>query len=286
MILPREFPQLEKLLEQMDARLPPFPPPRVEIDGELTGSVRVHPADFSANDEIPILKNRKVLLYLQDARAYYARWGSYPKYHVVVCETLQKMRRDGHYDDYYATRRTDGKFLVYLSHSDELTPFELVVCRNCLTELVRRHGAEVFPTDPREFPLADWFEIFDGHHESTPTASSHATFDYSSEAWRERSRACREEADWLCEQCGIDLESAPHLLHAHHRWGTRYNNPGDLEALCIGCHAEQPGFEHQTLKCYPDYLQFMDRYGEEWRTRFESNPRVQHPPRIHRQYAT
>lgn len=292
MKLPREFPQLGKLLEQMEAELPPFPPPpvfpppRTEIDTELAGSVPVSRENFSVDDKIPILKNRKVLLYLQDAKTYYTRWGSYPKYHVVDCKTLQKMRQDGHYDDYYATRRTDGKFLVYLSDSDELTPFELVVCRNCLTKLAQQYGAGVFLTEPKKFPLADWLETFDGHHRSTPAGSSHATFDYSSEAWRERSRSCRERAEWQCEQCGIDLESAPHLLHAHHKWGTEYNKPEDLKALCIGCHAEQPGSEHQTLKSYPDYLQFMERFGEEWQSRSKSNSRIQRPPRIHGQYAT
>lgn len=292
MKLPREFPQLRKLLEQMEAELPPFPPPpvfpppRAEIDDALIDSVRVNPKDFRADGEIPILKNRKVLLYLQDARAGYAKFGSYPKYHVVHCLTLQGMQANNQYHRYSATRRSDGKFLVYLSYSDELTPFELVVCKNCLTKLAQQYGAGVFPTEPKEFPLADWLETFDGHYRSTPTGSSHATFDYSSEAWRERSRTCRERAGWQCEQCGIDLESAPHLLHAHHKWGTRYNNPEDLKALCIGCHAEEPGSEHQTLKSYPDYLQFMERYGAKWRAHIKSNPQVPHPPRIHGQYAT
>ena len=276
----------------MEAELPPFPPPPVfppprdEIDTELVGSMPVSRENFSTDDKIPILKNRKVLLYLQDAGTYYARYESYPKYHVVDCKTLQNMRRDGNYDNFCATRRTDGKFLVYLSDSAELTPFKLVVCKNCLTKLAQQYGAGVFDTDPKKFPLADWLETFDGHHRSTPTGSSHATFDYSSEAWRERSRACREKADWQCEECGLDLELAPHLLHAHHKWGTRYNCREDLRALCIGCHAEQSGSEHQTLKSYPDYLQFMDRFGAKWRARFKPNPQVPHPPRIHGQYAT
>lgn len=292
MKLPREFPQLGKLLEQMEAELPPFPPPpvfpppRAEIDDALIGSVPVRREDFSADGEIFILQNRKVLLYLQDAGTYYARWQSYPKYHVVHCLTLQGMQANNQYHRYSATRRSDGKFLVYPHYSNELTPVELVVCKNCLTKLVRQYGTGVFPPEPEEFPLADWFETFDGHHRSTPAGSSHATFDYSSDAWRERSRSCRERAEWQCEQCGIDLESAPHLLHAHHKWGTEYNKPEDLKALCIGCHAEQPGSEHQTLKSYPDYLQFMERFGEEWQSRSKSNSRIQRPPRIHGQYAT
>ena len=278
MKLPREFPQLGKLLEQMEAELPPFPPPpvfpppRTEIDDALIGSVPVHREDFSADGEIPILKNRKVILYLQDARPVFAKFGSYPKYHVVHCATLQDMQAKNQYHRYSATRRSDGKFLVYPHYSDELTPSELDVCKNCLTKLAQQYGAGVFPTDPKKFPLADWLETFD-------------PFDYSSEAWRERSRACRERAEWQCKRCGIDLESAPHLLHAHHKWGTRYNNPEDLKALCIGCHAEEPGSEHQTLKSYPDYLQFMERFGEEWESG-KPNLQVQHPPRIHGQYAT
>ena len=50
---------------------------------------------------------------------------------------------------------------------------------------------------------------------------------------------------------------------------------------CMGCHVEEPGSEHQTLKSYPDYLQFMERFGEEW-----ESGKPKHPPRIHGQYAT
>ena len=285
MKLPREFPQLGKLLEQMAAELPPFPPPpvfpppRAEIDDALIGSVRVHREDFSTDSEIPILKNRKVILYLQDAKTYYAKYESYPKYHVVHCSTLQDMQAKNQYHRYSATRRSDGRFLVRLSASGELTPHELILCQNCLGKLNERYGGEIFPKNRRAFPLADWLETFDASDES-------ASFNYLSRDWRERSQVCRKGVDWKCEQCGIDLKSAHHLLHAHHKWGTLYNNPEDLKALCIGCHAEQPGSEHQMLKSYPDYLQFMERFGEEWQSRSKSNSRIQRPPRIHGQYAT
>ena len=98
--------------------------------------------------------------------------------------------------------------------------------------------------------MADWLEPF---------------FDYSSEDWQRRSENCREEANWTCQECGINLKSNPRLLHAHHEWGTKFNNPQDLIALCIGCHAEQPRGGHRTLKYYPDYEEFMRKYGEEWK---------------------
>ena len=48
-------------------------------------------------------------------------------------------------------------------------------------------------------------------------------------------------------------------------WGIKFNDPEDLIALCIGCHAKQRGGGHRMLKYYPDYQEFMSKYGEEWR---------------------
>ena len=97
--------------------------------------------------------------------------------------------------------------------------------------------------------MADWLEPF---------------FDYSSDEWKERSQTCREKANWTCQECGTNLKSDSHFLHAHHKWGTKYDDPEDLIALCIGCHAKQDGGGHRMLKYYPDYEEFMGKYGDEW----------------------
>ena len=90
-------------------------------------------------------------------------------------------------------------------------------------------------------------------------------FDYESIWWTTLSTLYREQQNWQCEgeTCGLSLHKHKHYLHTHHIWGPRLSTPEDLKALCIGCHAEQPGHAH--LKEESDYKSFMKRYGKKWR---------------------
>ncbi|MCY3549717.1 MAG: hypothetical protein OXH39_04600 [Candidatus Poribacteria bacterium] len=91
------------------------------------------------------------------------------------------------------------------------------------------------------------------------------SFDYHSTAFRKLSHRVRKSANWRCEQCGINLSNDHLYLDAHHIWGTQYNSLSDIEALCIGCHAEQPGNGHLLLKNELRYQEFMRRYGKRWK---------------------
>lgn len=238
----------------MDARSEPD----LDMKMRLVG-VTVTKNDFEIDDEIPIVQNRKVVLYIREPRNFH-KYRTLPKYHILHCSTLKDMQKKGDYHKYYATRRMDGMFPVKLSDKDPLELRKLTLCFNCLKKLREDYGWNVFPADPEKFPLEDWFEPF---------------FDYSSEDWKKRSQACRESANWTCQKCGINLESKPHLLHAHHKYGTKFGDPTDLIALCIGCHAEQSGGGHRVLKHYSDYQEFMREYGSERISYLNSIPEVE-----------
>lgn len=256
MNLPKEFPELKALLEKMSAPFRKFEP-LIEIQG----SVRVTPDEYDVIDEvIPIVQNRKAVLYLEDAWKIYRQYNDYPKYHVLHCRTLQKMQRYGRYANYHASTRTDGRFLVKLSADEERSLFELDLCRNCLNMLKEQYGTDVFPNDPKEFPLADWFETIENAEEFDQINRSDGSFDYLSNGWKDRSLTCRENASWTCQQCNVNLETDRHLLHAHHQWGTQYNDPEDLIALCIDCHSQQSGGGHKILATYPQHQEFMKKY--------------------------
>jgi hypothetical protein len=90
-------------------------------------------------------------------------------------------------------------------------------------------------------------------------------FDYQADWWKELSQWYRSQKDWQCEECDISLNDDWHLLHTHHIRGTQYNEPTDLKALCIGCHADQPGDIHDRLRYDPDYTHFIEKYGKQWR---------------------
>lgn len=82
------------------------------------------------------------------------------------------------------------------------------------------------------------------------------------DSWKDTSRKYREKKGWQCEMCKLSLHQHKHYLHTHHIYGTRYDN---VEALCIGCHSEQPGINHLLLKETPEYQGFIARYGEKWK---------------------
>ena len=242
------FPELKVLRDKMNARLEP------EIDILMRSiGVPVTKDKFEIDDGIPIVENRKAVLYIREPKEFQGRV-TLPKYHIVHCNILKDMEEKGHYHRYHAAERTDGKFHVKLPDSNELSLRELVLCRYCLNQLRSKYNRSGFSENPEDFPLADWLEPF---------------FNYSSGEWKSRSQICRENANWRCERCSIDLNNDRHFLSAHHRWGTRFNDPQDLMALCIGCHSQQPGGGHRMLKYKPDYEEFMREYGEEW---INSNP--------------
>ena len=88
-------------------------------------------------------------------------------------------------------------------------------------------------------------------------------FDYQAKWWKKLSRWYRNQKDWRCEECQISLSNDPYYLHTHHIRGTRYNKLKGLKALCVGCHAEQPGQHHRGLKDTEDYKNFMKKYGRQ-----------------------
>ena len=92
-------------------------------------------------------------------------------------------------------------------------------------------------------------------------------FNYQSEWWRDYSWLYRHVQGWQCEACKLSLDLDRQYLHTHHLNGTLYNDPKDLQALCIACHSEQPGINHQKITKTEDYNEFMEKYGDQWRLR-------------------
>ena len=147
----------------------------------------------------------------------------------------------------------------------DLAGKHLDICKNCLWKELN-----LWHISPNAFPLTDWFNAIDPSYQPPPidtlygpktTPVTGPISNYPPD-WNLKSLQCQEKARWKCEECGIDLRLNRKFLHAHHLKGTQYNQPEDLKALCVGCHAEQPRHE---MKHLPDYLEFMDKYGSLWK---------------------
>ncbi len=89
-------------------------------------------------------------------------------------------------------------------------------------------------------------------------------FDYEACWWRQHSKWYRRVKEWRCEECNISLYKNRNYLDTHHTKGPQSNEPEYLKALCVGCHAEQPGEGHLSLKEKQRYQNFMRDYGAKW----------------------
>ncbi|RKU19005.1 hypothetical protein C6501_01655 [Candidatus Poribacteria bacterium] len=264
MKLPKDFPNLDDLLKRLGVPFQPF------IDTEKEKLI-IGPGITVGPDDVKVAPNgtleyqgRKVVLYIRDVR------GRLPKYHVVDCQTLKDMRDAGKYKRYVVTRRTDGEFLLNFADNlrrDNPDTYRLDICKNCLWQELNLKDVYT----PDAFPLDDWFNAIDGSYEPPPrdgllgpkTTPTTGTVSNYPPDWNLISLQCRKRAGWKCEECGIflNLKTERKFLHAHHLRGTSHNRPEDLKALCVGCHAEQPG--HNTN--LPNYQEFMDKYGDIWK---------------------
>lgn len=74
--------------------------------------------------------------------------------------------------------------------------------------------------------------------------------------WQNLSRWMREEKQWTCEKCCINLKDRQQDLHVHHIFGRGFNSPQHLMVLCRGCHVEQPG--HEFMKASREYKAFLE----------------------------
>ena len=178
-----QFSELKVLQDKMNAQSEPD----IDMLMRLVG-IHVTEDNFKVDDGIPIVENRKSVLYIKEPMNV-DRHGL-PKYHVFHCSKIKEMQEKGQYHRYHAASPTDGKFRLKLSSTSTLSSHELVICRYCLNELRSRFGWDVFPYEPEDFPLADWLEPF---------------FDYSSGEWQERSQKCREKANWKCKHAELTL---------------------------------------------------------------------------------
>jgi hypothetical protein len=214
-------------------------------------------------------QGRRVLVYIRDQSVEKDDGLRDFRYHVAECGTLINMRKEKRFQRYVVTTRTDGRFVVNLSRWGEAVPFEqgfvreMEVCKNCLTTLNWRGYVDLASSEknncwsqfgPDEF-LAEYGSRVKGLPTFTPET---APLNQYPEDWNEISRRARERSGWTCQRCGVVFKEprTRNWLQVHHRDGNKANSsPGNLEALCIGCHKKE--FGHERLKFSPGYDDFL-----------------------------
>ena len=185
------------------------------------------------------------------------------KYHFTQCTTIESMFRRGNKKRYYMAQRVDGTFcysiiddnrVVYKSENQTL-----YVCRNCLDTLssltVKNYQVGSFkPQEIFDAPVSPLIGTgFD--------LECHAVPNIYTRDWREIAQKAKEQVNWQCEQCALNLSEGRRYLHCHHIDSNRVNNrSSNLRVLCVGCHANEPG--HQHIKNSADYQNFVAQYNQ------------------------
>jgi hypothetical protein len=216
-------------------------------------------------------KNSRVLVYIRDFSQNGGRqW--VPRFHVADCRTLQQQRQQNRFSRYVVATRDDGFFRVNLIRTGSQAKSQLMrlnVCQNCLDNLAFDEFALNLPIQRRlmivsQFTIRRFFEKFPrsllfirptGHAESAPVNNYPAGFN-------EISKFIREQRGWRCESCRRDFSRATDraYLHVHHKNGMKNeNHEGNLQVLCLGCHADEP--QHTHLKNLAEYGEFARRFG-------------------------
>lgn len=224
-------------------------------------------------DQITILKdgtlaykNSRVLLYIRDVAVYPGKTAE-PRFHVSNCRTLQRMQQGGRFDRYVISTRTDGRFsLNFIEYGKKKSQlYDLCVCQNCLEKLGFDGFSVALPTTRkkefvRSFKLERFFEKYplSLHLETPKYNSDNAPINEYPKNWSEISSRARQDANWKCQRCGIDLYRKEYrqYLHVHHKNGLKHDcSAGNLLVICVQCHADEP--EHSHMKGLLDYKEFI-----------------------------
>ena len=227
----------------------------------VNGVTEVDSLDLVVKDRGPLQADGYgVVLYIKDQGSRIEKVILDPskgkKVHLAYCRTLHDMEQKGRFDRYHLKREPDGMFPVsgslYRSAMIE-QEVSLSVCKNCLKQLnyngYRQLGWAGGGRDKatRDFDYGAFFENYSSFFPKLPIRNEQSPTGYTSD-WQEISKRVRSEVRNCCQECKVDLSSAPDLLHTHHVNGVKTDNSsGNLRVLCADCHRHQPNHEHVHL---------------------------------------
>ncbi|ANS42393.1 HNH endonuclease [Serratia inhibens] len=229
------------------------------ISGMILGK-DVQLDDIDGSQGVLHYNGHQVMLYIPDQSGFInqvladGKQKGAKRVHVAECKTIIGMRERGRFNDRYdVISRIDGLFPVfgsdYHSQQDVKGEAKLVVCQNCLTLLNHKNFSDLSWGDKTEFvnnfSYANFFETYSSYFKSLPQSTVGIQSGGYTPDWSAISSKLRNELDYTCEQCGVNLTGNAKLLHVHHINGNKADNSRkNLRALCADCHKKQPHHGH------------------------------------------
>ena len=197
-----------------------------------------------------------------------------PKFHFSWCSKLEEMKNNKRYDRYVLLRNKNNKFKVMAKGSETYFVDELVrlfPCKHCLAgslpndkKTLGYKGYKIKWKTKKKRNAVNNFNIgeFLAENEGVFNTIRYANSikqktkytdqnvpinDYSG-SFREISRKLREDANWTCPKCNVNMKNKKEGLHVHHINGVKNDNSSkNLKVLCILCHRGIDRFHHNMF---------------------------------------
>lgn len=171
-------------------------------------------------------------------RAYRLYEHGKPRMHLCKCSTIADFIARGSFEAEYRFAETSSVMVIDKDDSNEDKEVaDLPLCRNCIRSLYFTNYSSV--KDSKDFAML--IEKTQEYAKSVqPTKDSEKDIFGYVKNWEQVSRSYREEYEFRCEKCGIQITNPfdQRFIHVHHQNGKKADNrKSNLQCLCIRCHA-------------------------------------------------
>lgn len=219
------------------------------LDIELEDGVEIPIGDIVTRSGLLDYKGRQVVLYIKDHTSRYDITLANPskgyKVHIAQCKTLDEMQAKGRFQRYHVRNGLGSNFKIYSSnHSYPEPEVALQVCQFCLTHINYKNSREsstVRFRNATEFNLGEFFATYSSVFSYLPKAMADDLVGYT-DGWEKISKSTREQFNYQCQLCRIELHAHKNLCHVHHINGVKGDNSqANLKVLCADCHRKAHG---------------------------------------------
>lgn len=166
--------------------------------------------------------------YMFIREPYIEQHGTYPKFHILKCRTIQEFLTNGNFNSRYDFSNSEVNDLVDKTSRNTYKDEELQLCSYCKNQA----KADIKST-------RDFHELFEDSLKIVDIEID--IFGYTRD-WDQLSKAYRSEKNYTCEDCGLEVKKKldRRYIHVHHINGDKTANSAEnLKCLCILCHSNQ-----------------------------------------------